>query len=327
LLSPNKSQRIKSRDIFLHPWVIGFEPKPKQEDASPRSLGNFSLFHSPKPHSPFREEHKFEEAKESLIENLKHQKRESIAEANIKLGSPNEQLISNDKSYFLFDKVLDQVNEKSREKRKKSRQEDADVLSQELNKLNENNKLHKMVSFSKNVENVNNFDMLNEISEIDKKLNEHSNKVETLHFKKNELNDAISKSKNQTYKVSVLNDEIEEIKPFKVMENKPIKEKMFEHKKSVISNKGLVSLHPVEYNKFFKEDDKDYHSEALKVFKEIDKKVFEKSINLGHSHINRPTIDNNVNYNEQLFIKKGRENARNSHKIRETKVIKDLNKE
>jgi hypothetical protein len=148
LLTPEISSRLKVKDIFSHPWVNSFdkneikENERKSQDiidlnksdiatTNKRSqdLQNFlnrikeqTIEKSQleiKPKHSNKSGSLLEENREKIIENLNYQKLTSLLVA---INSTNElSYIEQDKTHSLFDKVLTQVKERNKDKRKRSR--------------------------------------------------------------------------------------------------------------------------------------------------------------------------------------------------------------
>jgi hypothetical protein len=147
-LTPEISSRLKVKDIFSHPWVNSFdkneikENERKSQDiidlnksdiatTNKRSqdLQNFlnrikeqTIEKSQleiKPKHSNKSGSLLEENREKIIENLNYQKLTSLLVA---INSTNElSYIEQDKTHSLFDKVLTQVKERNKDKRKRSR--------------------------------------------------------------------------------------------------------------------------------------------------------------------------------------------------------------
>jgi hypothetical protein len=148
LLTPEISSRLKVKDIFSHPWVNSFdkneikENERKSQDiidlnksdiatTNKRSqdLQNFlnrikeqTIEKSQleiKPKHSNKSGSLLEENREKIIENLNYQKLTSL---QVAINSTNElSYIEQDKTHSLFDKVLTQVKERNKDKRKRSR--------------------------------------------------------------------------------------------------------------------------------------------------------------------------------------------------------------
>jgi hypothetical protein len=158
LLTPEISSRLKVKDIFYHPWVVSFDKNENKEieiksqevndlnksDISVNNKRSLDLQNflnkikeqtveknqsEIKPKYSNKSSNLMEENREKIIENLNYQKLTSLQFA---MNSTNELSYSEqDKTNSLFDKVLTQVKERNKDKRKKSRLEGATEIDVE----------------------------------------------------------------------------------------------------------------------------------------------------------------------------------------------------
>jgi hypothetical protein len=158
--------------------------------------------------------------------------------------------------------------------------------------------------------------MLKEIKEINEKIEQHSENIDMLHIKKNELTQVMEKNKNnESYTNPIYKMKLDDIEP---VYNENI-ERLDKKKTTGISNKGLLSLHPI-YSKQVTYDEGNQNNNRIDL-SEADKLIAlrnNRSLNssiVDKNNKKKPQL-NNSNYNDEIYLNKnsGRDSTRNSNK-------------
>ena len=213
LLSPDIKSRIKVRDIFFHPWVIGFEKEYKEQILN-KANSNFRIstdkgnvvekiknYNSNENKENISKENyksteenskshiNISKEKINIMRDLTYEKVEIIDKNFEKLNENLNEFSLFDKNINLFDKVLNQVQEKNKSKKKKLKQEfkkeiKIDIDQFKEDKYNEGVKImEKKDSFDKD-----NYSILDDISILESKISEYEKKNQNNENNKNLIN-------------------------------------------------------------------------------------------------------------------------------------------
>ena len=243
MLTPEISSRLKVKDIFSHPWVLSFESKNEEkeiekpkEDVSEQFSAINELMKGTNKAQPLKEiinrireksidrksskevfvkeKHSakseiksgsfHEENREKIKENLNNQKINSL---HMAMNSTQDLSYYEEKSDSLFDKVLTQVKERNKDKRKKGKLDGVSEIDVENIIRNENQIVLKVNRDmrDKSVDSLKklpskelkkDFVMLNEIQrmevDLDKQIIEQRKKHDSFNNKKADLSKNIS---------------------------------------------------------------------------------------------------------------------------------------
>lgn len=125
-ISGNNNNIVNKRSLDLQNFLNKIKEQTVEKNANPNANPNQSEI---KPKYSNKSSNLLEENREKILENLNYQKLTSL---QLAMNSTNELSYSEqDKTHSLFDKVLTQVKERNKDKRKKSRLETASEIDVE----------------------------------------------------------------------------------------------------------------------------------------------------------------------------------------------------